>query len=341
MKLYISILIGVLVSMVAFGQNKPKVKRKTPEPGTKLSLMSKAIVGRVTQGLLDNNPDSAFMVYDKQTTFRRRVAFKTIDTLITDDSLPVRIYYPHKAKRHDKLPVLIFYHGGAFLYGTIETYNNLAGKVCRESRCIVVLPEYRLAPEYPFPYAVNDAYATYTWTKANIGSLGGDNKKISLIGDSAGANLSAVTVLKAYNNGDTSITSQCLIYPNTIWADTLLASREYFSGKKGPAYVIAETVGYRARKSYLQEQNLRQAYASPYYANYSSDMPPAFIITAGCDPLRDEGELLVEKMKASGMQIEHTRYKKMIHGFVSFYKVMPKGKKAIRESVRFANKHFE
>lgn len=331
----------ILFSLVSFSQEneKVKIKRQSPEPGTKLSYMSKAIVKRATNEM-SGNPDSAFMAYDNKTTFRKKPAYKLIDTVITEHKVPLRIFYPKKAKKTDALPVIIFYHGGAFMYGNIETYNNLAGKICRESKCIVVLPEYRLAPEYPFPAAVNDCYATYEWTKENIGNMGGDKAKISLIGDSAGANLSLVTALKAYENGFNDIASLSLIYPNTIWTDTLLLSREYFMGSKGPIYILSEELAYESRENYLNGVSPQHPYASPYYAKYYSDMPPTYVITAGCDPLRDEGELLVAKMQNSGMEVKHKRYKKMIHGFVTFYKVMPKGKKAIRESVRFANEYL-
>lgn len=329
----------ITLAVILNAQPEPivKIKRKTPEPGTRLSIMSRALIKQINKGM-EGNPDSTFLVYDKKTSIRRKPCFNYVDTFLTKNNIRVRIYYPRKVKRNTSLPIFIFYHGGAYIWGSIDTYNNLAGKLCRKSNSIVIVPEYRLAPDSPFPNAVNDCFEVYQWVQNNAIGMGGDRRKIGLIGDSAGGALSAVTTLKAFEHGEPDIAFQILLYPNTIITDTLLPSREYFMGAKGPHYLLSEELVRNVQKLYLKGADPYHPYASPYFGNYNSSMPPTLVITADCDPLRDEGELLAMKFKENGMETELKRYKGMIHGFVSFYKVMPSGKKAIRHSVKFAKK---
>lgn len=314
--------------------------RKTPEQGTKLSFFSRAILNRVNEGM-KTNPDSLFLRYDKLTTIRKKPAHIVVDTVLHENNIPVRIFVPRQAKSNDELPVVIFYHGGAFIFGSIETYSNLAGKICRKSKCIVVLPEYRLAPQYPYPAATLDCYNTLKWVVSNIHNFGGSKNKITLMGDSAGGNLSMVTSLMNQDKEKAKILCQILFYPNTLLTDTILPSRDFFTGRYGKSYLLSESLMYKVKVQYLNGVSDTLPYVSPALAKLTSNLPPSLIITAQCDPLRDEGVLLFKNLQNVGVQANHTQYKGMIHGFISFYKISRIGRKAIREGIRFMRVHLE
>ncbi|PID82173.1 MAG: esterase [Clostridiales bacterium] len=346
MKFWCFIILSVSFYMGTFAQESPLIKesRQTPEPETKLSYMSYQLVKRVNNVIATSNPDSVFDYYKhKLPKFIWKSGYY-LNTKVGKDSIAVRIFFPNKgSKKHfqDKhLPVLIFYHGGGFVWGSLDMFHMLAQKLSKKLDCIVVLPAYRLAPKYPYPTAVNDCDMVLDWVFQNIATWGGNPQKVGLIGDSAGANLALVTAIKNNRNQTRPLAFQVLYYPSTTMVDTTFSSRSYFAGDKGSWYVLNKPLLQKIKREYLGKTPDTLWQVSPLYAKYKPSMPPTLIITAQCDPLRDEGEALVEKMKQAGVNVSHIRYNKTIHGFVSMYPLISQGRKALHDTQNFAKKYF-
>lgn len=340
LKYYLFFILTILFLSVSGQELSTKIKRKTPEPGTKLSPLCKLITKQANIAM-EGNPDSVMidhMWLGRLTTFE---AYKRIDTVTEKTHRNLYIYLPKAVKKTKKLPVLIFYHGGGFIWGNVNTYDIVNHKICRETQCIVVFVEYRKAGEAPHPAAMNDCYETLEWVYNHIEDFGGDKTRIGLIGDSAGGNLSLVTAINSLEKDGPKISLEVLYYPSTITTDTMTLSRQYFMGNYGPHYILSEDLLRRIKDLYLAGYPDTSKYVSPLLANFSKDMPSTLIITAQCDPLRDEGEMAAKKLHDAGVPVIGIRYNGVMHGFVSFYNILPKGRKAIRETARFVKQEWE
>ncbi len=227
--------------------------------------------------------------------------------------IPVRIYTP---KGDEKFPVILYFHGGGFVIGKIETHDNLTRYLTNKASSIVVSVDYRLAPEHTFPAAVEDAYAALQWVSQNAEMLGGDAAKIAVAGDSAGGNLAAVVTLMSRDKKGPLIRYQALIYPVTNLSVMNTDSHQSFEKN----FFLTKELIQWFRTNYLPDQNdWTNPYASPLLAEDHSNLPPGILITAQFDPLRDEGETYGKKLKEAGVEIKITRYDGMLHGFVSNY----------------------
>lgn len=249
-----------------------------------------------------------------------------------DVNIPIRLYRP---QGEGPFPIIMYYHGGAFLrgYGNIDTHDNIIRSLASRTNSVVVAAGYRLAPEYVFPTAVEDSYAALNWAVDNAVSFNGDPSTISVVGDSAGGNIATVVTLMARDRNGPEITSQVLLYPLTTFQDIPLASRDiYDSGY----YLLSRSVMYRARDLYTPEDLMwLNPYASPLHAEDLSGLPPALVITAEFDPLRDEGEAYAERLADYGVPVSATRYRGVMHGFISFYEVMQSGQYGLQETTSY------
>ncbi|PYZ98326.1 lipase [Alteribacter lacisalsi] len=249
-----------------------------------------------------------------------------------DVQVPVRIYRP---RGEGPFPIVMYYHGGAFIegYGDIDTHDNIVRSLAASTNSVVISVGYRTAPDYVFPTAVEDSYAALRWAEENAANFNGDHETISVAGDSAGGNIATVMTLMSRDRQGPEITSQVLFYPLTTFQDIDLRSREiYDSGY----YLLSRQVMYRARDLYTPEERMwSNPYTSPLHADDLTDLPPALIITAEFDPLRDEGEAYAEKLSESGNVVRATRYRGVMHGFVSFYEVMQSGRYGMQEASSF------
>jgi len=190
----------------------------------------------------------------------------------------------------------------------------------------VVSVDYRLAPENPFPAAVDDAYAALQWVSENAESLGGDPSRIAVAGDSAGGNLSAVVSLRARDRNGPKVSCQALIYPATDPSSLDTQSQNDFA----TGFLLTKEGLEWFRSQYLPRPEDRvDPYASPLLAPDHSNLPPAVVITAQFDPLRDEGEAYAEKLRQAGVPVEVVRYESMIHGFVSFLGIVDQAAEAL------------
>ena len=236
--------------------------------------------------------------------------------------IPVRVYSP---QGREPFPVLVFFHGGGFALGNIEGCDELCRALTNAAGCIVVSVDYRLAPEHKFPAAADDCYAATRWVAENSEAIGGDPTRIAVGGDSAGGNLAAAVTLMARDRGTPPLVYQLLVYPATNFAFDTPSYRENAEG-----YFLTKDDCVWFWLLYLRsEADGDNPYASPLRAEDLRELPPALVITAEFDPLRDEGEAYAARLREANVTTTCTRYNGMIHGFLS----MPfdQGKKARRE----------
>ncbi|WP_256297374.1 alpha/beta hydrolase [Haloarchaeobius salinus] len=241
--------------------------------------------------------------------------------------LPVRIYRPESDGPH---PTVVFLHGGGFVIGTVDTHDGLCRALANEAEAVVVSVGYRLAPEHPFPAAVADAHAATAWAAAHRDELGG-SEFLAVAGDSAGGNLAAVTSLLARDRGP-EIDYQVLVYPATAGDvdDGTFPSRE--ENAEGYFLETAELEWFF--EQYIEDElDAYNPLAFPLQARDLSGLPPTTVITAGFDPLRDEGRAYADRLVGAGVETTHREYDDMIHGFVSMLGEpgVDRGRVAIRE----------
>jgi acetyl esterase len=239
--------------------------------------------------------------------------------------IPVRVYRPALAQ---DLPALVYFHGGGFVICNLDTHDRLCRSLANESGCVVVAVDYPLSPEHKFPAAVEDSYAATRYVAEHATEFGVDSSRIAVGGDSAGGNLAAVVSLMARDRGGPSLKFQLLIYPLVDFDDNRPSMREY----ENDHFLTREFMDW-CFESYLGRQDDRRApQASPWYASDHRGLPAAMILTAECDPLRDQGEAYALKLQSAGVTVELKRYDGMIHPFVSLAGIIDAGRTAITDA---------
>jgi acetyl esterase len=222
--------------------------------------------------------------------------------------IPVRIYRPASGS---PLPVLTYFHGGGWVVGDLESHDNVCRALARRTPAVVVSVDYRLAPEHKFPAAAEDCYAATRWSAEHAAALGGDPTRLSIGGDSAGGNLSAVVALMARDRKGPALRHQLLVYPVT---DARCDSPSYTENREG--YFLTETMMKWFWNHYLPKPaDGANPLASPMRAASLDGLPPALVITAEFDPLRDEGEAYGARLQEAGIATTVTRYNGVVHGF--------------------------
>ncbi|NEU29194.1 alpha/beta hydrolase [bacterium LRH843] len=264
---------------------------------------------------------------------------KMIEIPVSDgETIDAKMYQPVETGPH---PIILYYHGGAFMegYGSIHTHDNIVRSLAARTKSIVISVGYRVAPKHPYPAAIEDSYSALVWAEEHAGEYGGDPEKIAIVGDSAGGNLATVVSLMARDRNGPTIKAQALLYPLTTFQDIEFDSRsKYDSGY----YLLSRHVMMLARDSYTPDESLWQLpYTSPLEAENLSDLPPALVITAEFDPLRDEGEAYARRLAEYGVPVKATRYNGVMHGFISFYEVMSRGNIGLNETAQFLCQAFK
>jgi acetyl esterase len=226
--------------------------------------------------------------------------------------LRARHYAP--SELGDPHPLLVYYHGGGFTYGDLATHDGVCRLLCRHAGAHVLAIDYRLAPEHPFPAAVEDARAALAWAWANAGDLGADPARVGVAGDSAGGNLAAVVAQMAARDGGPAPVLQLLIYPATDFTSRR-RSRELFS--EGFLLTGAEMDWFESNYLGPERTYARDPRASPLLAEDLSGLAPAFVVTAAFDPLRDEGEAYAHALRAAGTPAAIRRFPGFIHAFIA------------------------
>ncbi len=235
--------------------------------------------------------------------------------------VPVRIYWPHATDT--PLPVVVFYHGGGFALGTLDTHDPVARAHAIGAEAIVVSVDYRLAPEHPFPAGLDDCWAALQWVGEHAAELGGDPHRIAVAGDSAGGNLAAVVAHLARDNGGPALAFQLLWYP-TITADLSLTS--FTENADAPILnreVIDAFLGWYLPDLDISDPTTLPVTLAPSNATDFAGLPPAYIGTAEHDPLRDDGARYAELLTAGGVPAELSNEPTLVHGYVSFALAVP------------------
>jgi acetyl esterase len=239
--------------------------------------------------------------------------------------IPLRLYRPAGVPVSTPLAALVFFHGGGWVIGDLETHDVLCRQLTAESGASVVSVDYRLAPEHKFPAAADDAWAATRWVAAHAGELGIDASRLAVGGDSAGGNLAAVVALQARDERGPSIALQVLLYPVTDVAGETRSYRDFADGylltREGMRWFVAHYLN-----AAEQAADWR---ASPMRAPSLAGLPPALIVTAGFDPLRDEGEAYAQRLGDADVRVDSVRYGGMIHGFVPMGRLIDTGNRAV------------
>lgn len=240
--------------------------------------------------------------------------------------IPIRIYRAREAAG-TIVPLLLFFHGGGFVVGDLDSHDGLCCQLSREAGCVAVAVDYRLAPEHVFPAAVDDAEAALHWVAANAAELGIDPRRIVVCGESAGANLATVVALRVKTRGGPAIALQLLAYPATDMSGDAAPRLENREGY----FITAELMEWFSDQ-YLPDHSQRwHPDASPLLAKDLSGLPPAHVLTAEYDPLRAEGEAYARSLQAAGVPVRLHRFEGTIHGFLAMYPMIGKGRQAITE----------
>jgi acetyl esterase len=242
-------------------------------------------------------------------------------------AIPLRLYRPKGAAPATLLPALVYYHGGGWVIGDLDSHDVLCRQLSNASGAAVVSVDYRLAPEHRFPAAVDDADAALNWIAANAASLGIDGTRLAVGGDSAGGNLAAVAAIMARDQGGPALRLQLLIYPAVDFA---AQSASYVS--EANVLPLTDKAMIWFQDHYLgatKGQSAQHWRASPLRAASHANLPRAFILTAQHDVLRDEGDLYSNTLEAAGVGVGRVRFPGMIHGFITMGRIVPAADKAV------------
>ncbi len=239
-------------------------------------------------------------------------------------AVPLRIYVP---EGEGPFPVFVFLHGGGWVRGSLDAYDGPCRLLAAEGDCVVVSVDYRRAPEHPFPAGFEDCYRAIEWAATHAADLRGDPDRVAVGGDSAGGNLAAAAALAARDRGGPDLDRQVLVYPSVNppsvrWFDSY---DDYGTGY----FLEMDSVEWYLEQYLQRPADTGNAYAFPLRARSLADLPTATVLTAGFDPLADEGAAYADRLEADGVDVEHLRYDAQIHGFCSLYEQIDAGRAAL------------
>jgi acetyl esterase len=304
------------------------------DPQTKFVLDQLAAAGAPPlESLTPEIARQAFVMPHGEPEAVGRVEDRTIPGPATD--IPVRVYYPKELKPEN--PALVFYHGGGWVVGNIDTHDDICRALTNYANCVTISVDYRLAPEHKFPAAVEDSYAAVQYVYDHAEDFQVDRTRIAVGGDSAGGNLAAVVTNLAKEKNSPAISFQLLIYPSTnAGGEPTVSMVENAQG-----YFLEKGTMEWFRDCYLNsEEDKQNPMVSPMLYEDFQGLPPALVITAEYDPLRDEGEAYAKKLAEAGVPVETIRFDGTIHGFVSMSAVISQGKVALKKSGEALKKIF-
>jgi acetyl esterase len=239
--------------------------------------------------------------------------------------LPMRIYTPDG---RGPFPVLVYFHGGGWVVGSVETVDASCRSLVNLAGCIVVSADYRLAPEHKFPAAAEDSYAAARWVALHAAAFHGDPARIAVGGESAGANLAAVAALMAQERGAPSFVLQLLLYPVLDYSFDRPSHKENAEGY----FLTTDMMRWFWRQYLNNDADGEHHYASPFRAKYLRGVAPAAIFTAEFDPLRDEGAAYAARLREAGVSVQYKSQEGLIHGFMGMTKVVEPARKALEEA---------
>lgn len=289
--------------------------------------------------IADMSPDQARSVVEKMAEARRGqypppkvFSVKDMRTGTGYGDLPVRVY---RSDDTEDAPVMVFFHGGGHVFGSLDTHDTVCRHLCRTARCTVVSVDYRMGPEHRFPAAVNDAWQATRWVAESAQALCVDPVRIAVCGDSAGGNLAAVISIMARDAGQFEISAQCLVYPITDYRGGTGSYTRYATG-----FGILEAASMQwFRDHYFEDAAQASDWrASPMLATSLADLPPTLMLTAGCDVLRDEGLAYANMLASAGVAVDQVTYAGMVHGFFGYLGLADETERAHAKVAEFLRK---
>jgi acetyl esterase len=248
-----------------------------------------------------------------------------------DVDVPVRIYRPDGSS----LPVIVFLHGGVFIMGGLEMHDPVLRRLANAIPAVIISVDYRLAPAHPFPAAVDDGYAVLRWAATNAKEWGGDPRRLAVMGDSAGGALAAVLAIKATEEDGPPLVLQVLVYPMTDPALETDSARDLADG-----YLTTTELLRLGWHVYL-DGHPGERYTAPAATEDLQGLPTAIVVTAGYDPLRDEGLAYIDRLRNADVDVIARHYADQIHGFAFMPAVIPAANEAIAEIAELVRAHME
>lgn len=257
-----------------------------------------------------------------------------------DGPVPIRLYTPflrtedldHSPSTNGR-PVALYFHGGGWVMGSMETHDNICRRLANEAKCIVISVEYRLAPEHKYPAALNDCFAATQWAFEHHEDYGGREDQINVTGDSAGANLAAAVCLKALDEGAPALAGQVLVYPIT---DRDFETPSYLENADG--YMLTRSTMQWFWEHYLPEvEDGTSPYVSPLRAENLAGLPRSLVVTCEYDPLRDEGRAYANRLADAGVATTHIEEKGMIHGYLRRLDSFRRAQQTMRDIAAWIN----
>ncbi|QOL19355.1 alpha/beta hydrolase [Candidatus Bodocaedibacter vickermanii] len=245
-----------------------------------------------------------------------RIEDRVLSSATNKDGIPVRIYW---STLEQDQPLLMFIHGGGWNVGSINTHDTVCRRIAKETGCIIVSIEYRLAPEHPYPAGLEDVQAAYQWCLLNAESLGADSTKVAVGGDSAGGNLTASLMSLLIEKNERLPDFHVLMYP---CIDLSLSSESINTYAKN-FFISKSTLEYFV-KNYTQGQSVNDWKISPLLSPYFDKYPPAIMLTTECDPLHDESMQYKDKLTQAGVAVSQKVAKGTFHAYMQFTDIMPK-----------------
>ena len=258
-----------------------------------------------------------------------------------DGSVPIRLYTPflrtedldRSPEAGNGRPIALFFHGGGWVMGSVETHDGICRRLANEAKCIVISVEYRLAPENRYPAALTDCYAAVNWAVQHHDEFGGDPRQVYVTGDSAGGNLAAAVCLKSRDEGGPEIAGQVLVYPITDHDFETDSYRE-----NGTGYMLTRDTMMWFWKNYLPEgDDGFHHYLSVLRADDVSGLPSALVVTCQYDPLRDEGRAYADRLADAGVSTTHIHEKGMIHGYLRRLDSFRRAQQTLRDVAGWIN----
>ena len=265
--------------------------------------------------------------------------FHTEDRRITGpgSDIAMRIYKPREVRISEKLPILMWFHGGGFVIGSLDTHDSVCRMLANQADCIVVAVDYRLAPESRFPAAVEDCQAALKWVALHAVEFGGDPACISVGGDIAGANLATVIAILARDAAHPKLVFQLLIYPCTAPEPETPSHHKFKEG-----YILSRNSITWFYRQYLRSgKDVNDFRFAPLIHDDLSGLPPSLIVVAGYDPLRDEGIEYARKLIEAGNRVRLSNYEGMVHGFYLMGGAVDAAKRAVTESAEAMREAFD
>jgi acetyl esterase len=251
--------------------------------------------------------------------------------------IPLRLYRGQDAAQGRRQPALIYFHGGGWVIGDLDSHDQVCRSLANAIPSVVVAVDYRLAPEHAFPAAVDDAIAATDWIAANAARLGIDPARLAVGGDSAGGNLAAVVCLDARERGGPRLRHQVLVYPGTDMRMGWPSIERHAEQLPLTRAAMRWFVGHYLRAP----GDMTDWRASPLLAASHRDLPPALVITAGFDPLQDEGEAYAKALSRAGVEVRHERFEGQIHGFLTMGRIVSDSGRAIALAAATLKKAFD